>query len=300
MNHYMFYWRPDSLRGGLLHHAAGAQLEKLDKGDHLWITTFEDQKLILFGHMVVDRVVTPTEAQGRLGTKDIWPAPWHALANLEKSEPMIDVDVTKHARRLRFQGIKDRLPRHFSGLNLQTMRLLSDDTATLFNKIWEENVDLSETSRELARLTGELEYAEPFDPQNILDARERILREIVNRRGQFRFRNSLLNAYSRRCAISASDAVETLEPAHIIPFKGTHTNHVSNGLLLRTDLHTLFDLHLIAIDPSDLKVRVAKRLKKTHYGRYAGKKIRLPRANKVRPSMVALGDHFQKAKGQMT
>lgn len=294
MGNFLFYWRPDSYRIGLLEHAAGAQLKKLAKGDHLWIVTIEDRKLILFGHMVVGRVVSKREAQLRLKNKDIWPAPWHALANFKKSEPMIDIDIAEHARRLRFQGGKvDKLPSAFTGLHLQSMRQLTDESARLLENVWTKNSNISE---ELAQLADRMEYEESFDPHDLSDARERILREIVSRRGQPRFRNGLLRAYSHRCAISESNAMETLEAAHIVPFRGTQTNHVSNGLLLRADLHTLFDLHLLAINPSDLRVRIAKRLNKTQYERYKGKKIRLPLAKKLQPNRLALADHFERAK----
>ena len=91
-------------------------------------------------------------------------------------------------------------------------------------------------------------------PESMEDARRRIEATIVLRQGQGAFRDSLLEAYGCRCAISGCDVPEALEAAHIIPYKGEHTNVVVNGLLLRADLHTLFDLGLIAIDTADLLV----------------------------------------------
>lgn len=81
-----------------------------------------------------------------------------------------------------------------------------------------------------------------FDASSIVDARERVLGQIVRRRGQQEFREKLLVAYEGRCAITGCDAIEALEAAHIVPYLGTETNHVQNGLLLRADIHTLFDL----------------------------------------------------------
>ena len=88
-----------------------------------------------------------------------------------------------------------------------------------------------------------------FDPVNVVDARERTLASIVRRRGQPEFRKALLTLYQRQCAFSGCSIVETLEAVHIIPYQSTETNHPSNGLLLRADLHTLFDIGLIAVDP---------------------------------------------------
>lgn len=88
-----------------------------------------------------------------------------------------------------------------------------------------------------------------FDPSDTTDARTRALRAIVQRQGQRTFRKALLAAYSERCAVTGCDLVETLEAAHISPHLGKHTDHVANGLLLRADIHTLFDQNLIAFDP---------------------------------------------------
>ena len=49
-----------------------------------------------------------------------------------------------------------------------------------------------------------------------------------------------------------SSISETLEAAHIIPYKGSSTNHIQNGILLRADIHTLFDLDLLRIDENYL------------------------------------------------
>jgi len=80
-----------------------------------------------------------------------------------------------------------------------------------------------------------------FDPRNDKDARDRAAALIVRRQGQPEFRKKLLRAYNNRCAISGCDCPDTLEAAHIRPYKGKHTNHVKNGILLRSDLQ---DWHL--------------------------------------------------------
>ena len=94
-------------------------------------------------------------------------------------------------------------------------------------------------------LPGEA-VADPFDPSSIKDAQERISRTIAQRRSQPAFRNALLDAYDRKCAITGCEVVEVLEAAHIYPYRGPDTSKVVNGLLLRADVHTLFDSGLIA------------------------------------------------------
>lgn len=110
----------------------------------------------------------------------------------------------------------------------------------------------------------------------------------MRRRGQPEFRRRLIAAYSGRCAISGCDAVEALEAAHLLPYRGPDTNAVENGLLLRADLHTLFDLGLIAIDPETMGVLLTPALVSTSYGDLAGKSLLVPSAPKLRPSMEAL------------
>ena len=54
--------------------------------------------------------------------------------------------------------------------------------------------------------------------------------------------------------------LKTVEAAHISPYKGEASNDPSNGLLLRSDLHILFDLGLISVNPDDLSIVVAHKL----------------------------------------
>jgi hypothetical protein len=98
---------------------------------------------------------------------------------------------------------------------------------------------------------AEAEQEGHFDPHSIYDARNRVRREIVQRRGQRKFREKLLKAYGYRCAICGCDCVDVLEAAHVPPYLDGATNHITNGMLLRGDLHTLFDLQKIAFMKSD-------------------------------------------------
>jgi len=295
MSHYLFYWRPGTPRGGLLDHVASNQLKRVSKGDHLWIVTFDNEGLILFGKMTVDAIVSQREAERRLKTTDLWEADYHAVTKSGKAEPTENILLGERALHLRFQGAKDRLPADFSGSNLQTMRLLTSASVDLLEKVWKEATGDVLYRFDLAEQANDIEQKDPFDPEDVSDGRRRILREIVNRQGQPVFRNRILDVYGRRCAITGSNVIETLEAAHIYPYRGAHTNHVSNGILLRADFHTLFDLRLIAIDTSDYTILIADRLKDTTYGRFSGRKLELPFNSRVRPSKQALDEHRRKA-----
>jgi putative restriction endonuclease len=150
--------------------------------------------------------------------------------------------------------------------------------------------------------TSEIEYlateqeqasvqAGAFDPSSVIDARERALSQIVRRRGQPAFRRKLLQLYGNRCAISGCDAVEVLEAAHIMPYRGPDTDHPANGFVLRGDLHTLFDLGLITIDVDTMSVLIAPALVGTSYGALSGSALREPEDSLGRPSHQALAFH---------
>ena len=131
------------------------------------------------------------------------------------------------------------------------------------------------------------ENLEYFDPKNIKDAVEKTLRSISVRRGQFKFRKKILKIYDNKCAITASTVLPILQAAHIYPYRGKETNHLTNGILLRSDIHDLFDLSLIGID-KEYKIVVSEQLKGTEYEEYNGKSIYLPKDIKERPSKESL------------
>lgn len=88
----------------------------------------------------------------------------------------------------------------------------------------------------------------------LADDVRRIVREIQARDGQQKFRQRLVTAYGGACVISECSVLSALQAAHIRPFEGSSTHTVANGLLLRSDLHALFDAHLLGIDPATLAV----------------------------------------------
>lgn len=130
-----------------------------------------------------------------------------------------------------------------------------------------------------------------FDPADITDARERVTAGIIRRRGQPTFRKDLLDAYGNSCAITGCNLPDVLEAAHVHPYKGELTNDISNGLLLRADIHTLFDLQLIAIESETMLVRVSPKLVGTSYSKLDGSPLRQPKHESQRVSSKALDWH---------
>jgi hypothetical protein len=189
----------------------------------------------------------------------------HAL-NAEK------VDAIRHAYVTKYTKLKSTLANLFAGVEF-------------------EEPDDSETEDLRASAEEELEEQGAFDPRGIKDARTRILSAVVRRQGQPAFRKRLLTAYNRRCAITGCSVESVLEAAHIVPYKGEITNHPGNGLLLRADFHTLFDLRLVAINEVTMRLLVSPKLNGTGYENYRGKKLRIPKDESSRPSREALERH---------
>jgi len=80
------------------------------------------------------------------------------------------------------------------------------------------------------------------------------------RLGQGAFRVLVTDAYQRRCAVTGEKTLPVLEAAHIKPYALQGPHRVSNGLLLRSDLHKLFDLGYVTVTP-DLRLEVSRRLR---------------------------------------
>jgi putative restriction endonuclease len=80
------------------------------------------------------------------------------------------------------------------------------------------------------------------------------------RLGQAAFRVLVTDAYSRKCAISGERTLPVLEAAHIKRYAASGPHFISNALLLRSDIHKLFDTGYLTIT-TDLKVEVSKKIK---------------------------------------
>lgn len=109
------------------------------------------------------------------------------------------------------------------------------------------------------------------DTPNLVDGDQRdiVSRQIRQRRGQKKFRDELLKS-NPVCAVTGCELIDILEAAHIEAYRNESHNHISNGVLLRSDIHTLFDLNLCAIDPRTNKVHFSEGPLRCGYQKFEG------------------------------
>lgn len=129
------------------------------------------------------------------------------------------------------------------------------------------------------------------DPPNVA-----FVHDLGKRRlGQGTFRVLVTDTYQRRCAVSQEKTLPVLQAAHIKPVTHGGTHSVGNGLLLRSDIHTLFDRGYVTVTP-DMTFRVSERLRRDwHNGRiyyeHDGKKLWVPEDPERRPTRELLEWH---------
>ena len=112
--------------------------------------------------------------------------------------------------------------------------------------------------------------------------------QVRERRGQAGFRQRLMEAYERRCCITNCRVEALLEAAHIRPHAEEPNYDTTNGLLLRADLHTLYDLHLLAVDETG-RIHLSAQVADAYYRKLVqdASRINVPARSDARPSPEA-------------
>lgn len=119
---------------------------------------------------------------------------------------------------------------------------------------------------------------------------------VLPRLGQGLFRVVVTEAYDRKCAFTGERTLPVLDAAHIRPFHLQQRHEVSNGILMRSDIHRLFDEGYITIDPKDRRTVISERIRQEfkngkEYYRLHGERIREPDIAEFRPSVEHLEYH---------
>lgn len=208
---------------------------------------------------------------------------------------------------VRLDDLQERFPTWPYLTNAKAYTYVPDDISRDFVQFvddyqdrpdWQALIALESREESLARATDEESQGQVNEeevgnePEEWEEEGERIFVSIKRRRGQAVFRNNLRTAYNNCCAITGYNCHHSLEAAHIQSYEGSKSNDISNGLLLRADIHTLFDLDLIGINQEG-KIVVSKLLLKTSNdkGSYAysdGQLARLPAREEHQPNLFAL------------
>ncbi len=120
-------------------------------------------------------------------------------------------------------------------------------------------------------------------------------REIRPRLGQGTFKVSIIDAYGRACAVTGEHSLPALEAAHIRAYAKDGPHEVRNGLLLRADLHRLFDKGYVTVTPEH-RLEISARLRADYangrsYYPLHGHELRVPDAVRDRPAAEFLEWH---------
>lgn len=256
-------------------------------GDELFIVGLSEYRVHLAGRLVVaDKAQPRAEVVSRTGRSELIDKPLICLADPGH------IDVFRPDL---------RVPEDIaSGLELFTINGEPTDTSSLrvgrpdpnlFRACPRLSAASADHLRQLLHLPSQ-PSGQAFEAEDIpltgSDDDEYRQQTIKSRRGQRRFRQVLLTAYGGRCVVTGCRVEDLLEAAHITPHS-EHTDYrASNGLLLRADIHTLFDLNLLVIDEF-YRVRVSEQLRYSEYWTYNGRTLdRFPDKSIDQPSRDAL------------
>lgn len=268
MNSYTLYWanktweQYKSQQSKPLLYVAGDSLSKIKKGDEIFIVTAKDNRLFIGGRLIssgvavdIDRAIQLLDGENLIDKKQ------YVVADINqrdyfRSNLSLDADAVKRIEKIDVNGVVKQCK----------------FTPTSFMQDFRTMSKISEKSAKELRLLLKLELND-LDEAVDIDIHinpaddtpeKRVLREILARRGQPRFRNNLLEAYDATCCVTKSKVVELLEAAHIDPHSDGGDYSLENGLLLRSDIHTLFDQYLLAFDEYQ-RLILSKKLRNSEY-----------------------------------
>lgn len=145
---------------------------------------------------------------------------------------------------------------------------------------WIACEDLSEREREV------LHGADEFDGAAFVAV------QTMRRRHQEKFRKAVLAAYDGRCAMTGVSSSSVLQAAHIDSFARSRSHAVTNGILLRADVHLLYDAHLLTVLPDSGDIVVSRAVTDPAYRDLDGGRVRFPKHRDCWPDEKLLEVHF--------
>ena len=115
-------------------------------------------------------------------------------------------------------------------------------------------------SQSISRILNEDGKNDPIGDLLTFEAPPKEMRELSIRDGQQAFRRGSIDIHGTICAISGACPIEVIDAAHIVNFSDNASQRLDNGILLRADIHRLYDRRLINICPDTLSIKLDKKL----------------------------------------
>ena len=161
------------------------------------------------------------------------------------------------------------------------------------------DVDQRYCAMPIPELTGiEQQQLEELRKLSFDDTDERVKAFVqqVKRERQAQFSKAVFAAYQDKCAISGTSVHKVLQAAHIDDYRGRRSQIVQNGVLLRADLHLLYDANLLSIRPNDLGIELADVPGMQEYEQVLGEnpRLRVPLDEKLWPDEKLLEVHYKR------
>ncbi len=139
-----------------------------------------------------------------------------------------------------------------------------------------------------------------FQEKQVVEPKERYGSPmlVTPRLGQGSFRVIVTDAYMRKCAVTLERTLPALEAGHIKPFNESGPHDVSNGILLRSDIHKLFDNGYVTISP-DYRFEVSRRIREEFengrdYYALNGRPLHLPGRKEFKPAPEFISWHNER------
>lgn len=173
-------------------------------------------------------------------------------------------------------------------------RIRFESGIDLDKKPWQHLISLPSIHELSLELPSELSIQEEVTQISQVDVSKELktygLVKQKLRFGQANFRDMVIKTYNGICCITDCSEKASLEAAHIRPYSGKKSNIIENSLLLRADIHKLFDKFMISIQPDNLNLVISKKIKDHYYLSLHGKKL----FNGINvPSVVFLREHYE-------
>ncbi len=238
---------------------------------NFWTPSARPFKVVEAGEPVIFRLKSPRNAIGGFGILERFTTlpDWYAWETFGQANGV----RSYHELQARLAGIRARNriegPRTIGCLVLAQPVFLPREQWVDLPRDWARNI-VSGKGYDLAQGEGQRVWQQllsraPLAPANgpllVAEARYGAPRPVAPRLGQAGFRVAVLDAYDRACAVTHEHSLPVLEAAHIRPFAEGGEHSAKNGLLLRSDVHKLFDRGYVTITAAG-EFRVSPMLKK--------------------------------------